>query len=98
MLRHTKCHTFVPQREVSAEIIQAGYGPTWMHVVMRADSTLQCVLMQWLCHLVESLLMYLLQVTCLYIGHWLAGNVQCTLSPKEQYIVIVRMGYSLYNS
>jgi hypothetical protein len=84
MLRHNHCHTFVPHRVVSAELIQAGYGPAWMHVVMKADSTLQCVLMQRWRHFVDSLLMGLLQVTCLYIWRCLAGNVQCTLSPKEQ--------------
>jgi hypothetical protein len=55
MLRHNHCHTFVPQKEVSDEPIQEGYGLAWMHVVMRADSKLQCVLMQWWRHLVDAL-------------------------------------------
>jgi hypothetical protein len=32
---------------MSVELIQAGYGNAWLHVVIRVDSMLQCVLMQW---------------------------------------------------
>jgi hypothetical protein len=84
MLRHNHCHIFAPQIVVSAELIQAGYGLAWLHVVMREDSTLQCVLMQWWRHFVDALITELLQVTCLYIVRWLAVNVQCILSPKGQ--------------
>jgi hypothetical protein len=98
MLWQNHCHTFVQQRLVSAELTQAGYGPAWMHVIIRADSTLQGVFIQWWRHFVDALLMGLLQVTCLYIWIWIAGNVQCTMSPKENQIVNMGMGYSLDTS
>jgi hypothetical protein len=60
ILRHNHCHTCVPHRVVGAEPIKEGYGPAWLHVVMREYSKLQFVLMQWWRHLVDKLLTELL--------------------------------------
>jgi hypothetical protein len=83
---------------VSDEPIQEGYGLAWMHVVMMADSKLQCVLMQWWRHLAEALLKEFVSVIFSYNGSWLAGSAQYNLSPKGHLIVILGMGHSLENS